>query len=143
MNSRLIPVIILLVTLQSCARQLSYESFVKTSDAGAGRYDFSLDLSDTTRVYDLYLFTRVDRSVSLGASDRRPQKLDIQWISPTGMVYDESVFMDMGDYRGVKQLYRRGIVPSENGQWTLRIRPENVPATFRGIGVICEQNGTR
>lgn len=134
---------VLALLVQSCSRPLSYESFIKNSDAGAGVYEFAMDLSDTTGVYDIYLFARVDRSRLLGRESRVPQKLEMKWISPSKKVWDESVYMNMGDYRGVRQLYRKGIVPSEDGQWILQIRPEELPPAFRGMGVICEKNGTR
>ena len=122
---------------------MSFESFVRKADAKAGVYEFALDLSDSTGVYDIYLFTRVDRSASLGMEGRTPQKLNISWISPTNKVWEESVYMDMGDFRGVRQLYRRGIVPEEDGLWTIKIKPDSLPANFRGMGIICDQNGTR
>lgn len=143
MNGKVLTVFLLALLLQSCTRPLSSESFVKKSDAVSGVFEFPLDLSDTTGVYDIYLFTRVDRSAALGLDSRIPQKIDIRWVSPAGKIWDESVYMDMGDFRGARQLYRKGLVPAEDGQWTLKIRPEEVPSSFRGIGVICEWNGTR
>lgn len=129
--------------LSSCSRPLSYEVFVRQADASDGDYHFELDLSDSTGFYDLYFYTRVDRSRNLGPESRTPMKLDIWWESPSHMVYDETVYMDAGDFRGVRQIYRSGIVPAEYGIWKLCVRPSPVPVSFRGLGIILEQNGTR
>ena len=104
-------------------------------------YDFEIDFSDSTAVYDIYFYTRTD--CARASSVPVPLRLDIWWVAPSQSVYDESVFMKTGDYRGLKQLYRKGVVPSENGVWKLCVKPDNVPPHFRGLGVVCDKNGTR
>ena len=84
--------------LLSCSRPSSYEEFVKLSDSDDGVFEFRIDMSDITGTYDLFLFTRTDRSEVLGISERKPQKLVMEWVSPSERVYDECVYMDLGDY---------------------------------------------
>lgn len=143
-SSRALAILLAAVSvLASCSRPLTYEKFVQAKDVSDGDYDFELEFSDSTGVYDLYFFTRVDRSRNLNPENRTPMKLDIWWESPSHKVYDEYVYMEPGDFRGVRQIYRSGIVPSEYGTWKLCVRPSSVPASFRGLGIVLEQNGTR
>lgn len=129
--------------LVSCVRPGAYEEFLTVGESVAGRYNFELDMSDSLDTYDVSFYTRVDRGRTSTVREYPPLKLDIWWKSPSGKVFDETVYMSSGDYRGVRELYRSGIVPSERGVWTLCIQPENPPKGLRGMGVICERYGAR
>lgn len=143
-SSKVFPSLVaacLLFFSAACTKPSTYEAFVTAENANAGMFNFYLDLSDSLSTFDVYLYTRVDRRQSSREFD--PMEVKIWWVAPSGSVYDETVWMRTGDHRGVKQLYRKGIVPSEAGEWNLCLKPVDAPDSFRGIGVILENNGTR
>jgi len=129
--------------LASCQQPSSYEKFIRTADAVDGQFCFEIDMSDTLSLYDLSFFTRVDVGRFASQKARPYLELYVSWVSPSGQVFDETVFMEAGDSRGSSQLYRSGLEPFEAGEWKLNIRPVDAPSRFRGLGVICRKNGTR
>lgn len=124
----------------SCSRPDSVETFIKVADAPAGIYDFSVDMSDSLATYDLLFYTRVDNPSGFGKSI----PLEVSWISPDSeRALVEKVYLGSGDLRGVREEYRTGVNPVVKGVWTLRVRPEDTPRGFRGIGLIVRTDGTR
>lgn len=143
MHRRVLLCILALLAVMSCARPGAYEEFIRVSDAVSGRFCFDIDMSDSLDIYDVWLYSRIDRQRPVTLQGYDPIKLRIWWVSPSQKVYDEEVYMESGDYRGVRQLYRSGIEPSERGVWKLWVEPVNPPGGFRGLGVIFERYGAR
>lgn len=143
MNRSLFICPLVLVVLAACSRPKSYEEFIREKDSVSGMYSFELDMTDSLDIYDVWFYTRVDRSRAATVADYPPMELVVWWVAPSGKVYDETVYMSSGDYRGVREKYRSGIEPSERGVWKLCVKPNDPPKNFRGFGVICERYGTR
>ena len=123
-----------LLALCSCVRPTSIEQFVRTDQAEGGVYRFELDFSDSLATYDISFY-------SAGSADPGwscPVK--VIWSGPSDQRYTETVYPDWS--RRVEK-YRSGICMKETGIWTLYLRIDDVPEDFRGIGIICELNGTR
>lgn len=122
------------VLMFSCARPDSREVFILKDKAEGGVYQYALDLSDTLCTYDFWFYSRVDgpRSESL--------QLNVFWVSPSGELFSETVHMSPCGREGSKELYRSSLVPSEPGEWTLRVRPTDTPKGFRGLGLIYRRN---
>lgn len=123
----------------SCREPSAREDFV----AGEGPYVFRVDMTDSTRVYDFTFYSRLDSRPSQlkGVVD---MPLDIQWISPSGGVYGETVWLPLTDpkatyySRQIRRPYRTGVVPSEAGVWALAVFvPDSVSVPgLRGLGLI-------
>jgi len=128
------------LTLLSCSEPSCYEEFIKEEQSTEGIYKFTLNLSDSTAVHDVYLVTRCDRNPAKASNPYPMVGMHIWWESPSGRVFEETVYMDFGDYRGQRQLYRSAIVPSEFGKWSLYVKPLDPPAFFRGMGVVMKSN---
>lgn len=134
---------VVLPLLFSCAPPSSTEEFIKVSEARNGIYSFKLDLSDSLSVYDLSFYTRVDRN-SLEMKGENPRiRLVATWISPSGKTFTETVYMPAGDAEGIIRKYRTGVQPKEFGEWTLNVKAFSQEKGFRGLGLICDRNGTR
>ena len=111
--------------------------FVRSDRADNGVYVFDLELEDSVTVYDFWFYSRtVSRSIS-------SLPLNVQWLSPSGRRFSETVYMKSVDADGEKELYRSGVVLSEAGLWRLSVRPVGVDDEFCGLGVICKEHGTR
>ena len=117
----------------------------KTAD---GLYHFPLDLSDSTAVYDVSFFSRIDCTRSrLASIEDFP--MTVLWTSPSGVKYSEKVFFPVSSYAGSSGFYshqyripyRTGIVPERTGVWDMAVRIESdryIPG-FRGLGVVCKK----
>jgi len=153
----LLPLLLLL----ACNPPRSYEEFIPAEHSGGLAFDdnvyrFDLDLSDSTAVYDVYFYTRVENTgLTQVRSDHGQLGLEINWLSPLTAVSDssftagqsvlsETVYMPLGDDRGSKTLYRSGVSPGLYGLWTLEVKTLDAPKGLRGLGIICKKrNGTR
>lgn len=119
----------------SCARPASYERFIKAGEAVRDLYSFEIPLEDTLSTYDISFYTRVD-----GGPSRGCLHLDVVWVSPSGRRASETVYMNP-ELQCEK--YRSGVSPKEAGEWRLEVRVQDAPEGFRGLGIICMDNGTR
>lgn len=134
---------VVLPLLFACAPPSSTEEFIKVRDARNGIYSFKVDMSDSLAVYDLSFYTRVDRN-SLTSSGEAPRiRLVATWISPSGETFSETVYLPSGDAEGMVRKYRSGVQPKEPGVWTLNVKAYSQEKGFRGLGLICDRNGTR
>lgn len=113
--------------------------------AGEGPFVFSVDFSDTTAVYDLDLYTRVDAT-------EMPAEVQLlmRWSSPSDSLYRETVYLPLRDsssrFRAdVLVPYRSGVSPYESGVWKLTVSAPSLPEGFRGLGLVVrkEKDGTR
>ena len=124
-----------LLALLSCKEPLSREYFVP----GEGPYEFSVSMTDTSAVYDLDFYTRVD------AMAFPPETaLEITWTAPSDSVFRETVYLPLS--AEVYAPYRKACVPSEYGVWKLTVAvPEaKFIGEFRGLGLVVKRShGTR
>ncbi|MBO4263600.1 MAG: hypothetical protein J5871_02845 [Bacteroidales bacterium] len=128
---RILPLLLLLLGLSACHRPASYELFIK---GAAERYDFSLDLSDSSCTYDIAFFTRVDTPVFRRDSLPDSFPMTVRWSGPSGQAFEETVYYPVRESRVP---YRSGVVPVEYGNWTLSVRLPQPPGRLRGLGLIC------
>ena len=130
MRCALVAAACALLLLASCSEPVSRERFIRSD--GTGEYSFDVAFTDSTASYDLSFYTAVDRPLmqpdTLGSI---PMKL--LWRSPSGLFLSESVFYPADSAR---VLYRRGLVPSEFGEWTLQVTISPEPAGLRGLGLV-------
>jgi len=128
------------VVLFSCHQPKYVDTFMRVDERRSdGAYVFDLDFSDTTRTYDLHLYTRADahpRDIRL--IDRIT--LRVQLVSPSGKGFAESVLLPLSHRYSIFskeciQPYRTGCVPSEWGHWQLCITPADDKAMLNGIGL--------
>lgn len=142
-------IIAFMAVMAGCSRPDSYEEFVRIEDKTAdGLYHFPLDLSDSTAVYDVSFFSRIDCTrLRLASIEDFP--MTVLWTSPSGVKYSEKVFFPVSSYAGSSGFYshqyripyRTGIVPERKGVWDMAVRIESdryIPG-FRGLGVVCKK----
>lgn len=122
----------------ACEQPDSTEEFIKAGDAERGLYSFVVALDDSLCTYDFSFYTRIDRPEA--KSSLRPMELSIVWNSPSGQTASETVYMNPAV---VCEKYRSGVSPKETGTWRINVRIVNEPKGLRGLGLICERNGTR
>lgn len=123
----------------ACTEPLSTEQFVP----GGGPYEFVLDMSDTTAVYDMDLYSRLDGDPEL-LIPLKGTLLRAEWRSPSDSLFVEKIYLPLEGTRQsyysrqIYQPYRADVRPVEAGIWTLTIRQEDrsqlVP--FRGMGLV-------
>ncbi len=130
----LLPILCALGVLAACSRPSSYEQFVRSD--GSGEYSFELELPDTLSSYDISFYSAVDRPL-FSADTLRSFPLQVVWRSPSGRYLSETVYYPADS---LKARYRSGIVPSEEGSWTLSVTIAPEPRGLRGLGVICRRN---
>ena len=116
-----------------------FDAWPVAEDSVFGRYDFEVDMTDTTRLYDLTLYTRLDGT---DLPDSLP--VAISFISPGGAVTEsELVFCGEGAQlvdssyfsRGLKVPYLQDFLPDESGIWKLSVYAR--PAAYlRGFGLV-------
>ncbi|MBQ9889070.1 MAG: hypothetical protein IJM41_07505 [Bacteroidales bacterium] len=126
-------------SVASCKEPPSREKFILAEDSVFGRYDFDVDMTDTTRTYDLTLYTRLD-----GADLPDSLPVSISFVSPGGAVTEsELVFFSSGAQlvdssyfsRGLKVPYIQDFLPQEGGIWKLSVYAR--PAAYlRGFGLV-------
>lgn len=118
----------------SCREPQSQEYFIK----GIGPYVFTVDMSDTTVVYDFDLFTRLDIARPY-EPDAIPagMPLDIQWVSPSGARFRESVYLPLS--AKVYEPYRAGVSPLEPGIWTVTLSVPAAPEGLQGMGLVVKK----
>lgn len=146
---KLVIIMVFMTMMAGCSRPDSYEQFIRIDGKGAdGLYHFSLDLSDSSAVYDVSFFTRIDCSrARLSSVEDFP--MTVFWTSPSGTKYSEKVYFPAGSFAGSSGYYshqyripyRTGIVPEQSGGWEMAVRIESdryIPG-FRGLGVVCKK----
>jgi hypothetical protein len=119
----------------ACRQPASVEQFI----AAPGPYAFALDLSDSTAVWDISLFSRVD------ALDAPAElALDVTWTAPSEAVFTETVYLLL--QAGTSFFsheacvpYRSGVAPSERGVWALTVTPVEPPTGLRGVGGVTKR----
>ncbi len=126
--TRLLLLLGLLCMALSCKEPSSVECFVKAGDKDdLGRYAFSFDMTDSTCVYDLSLYTRI--GCRPGEFEANPDmSLVLRYISPSGRNFEENYCIPRDSYSAREYFsadynlaYRQGVVPAEYGRWQLYI----------------------
>lgn len=136
-NRAAVIVLAVLLALTGCRRPLSTELFVRADRAESGVYMFDIELEDSLSAYDFWFYGRT----SGGSISSLP--LNVQWLSPSGRRFSETVYMKSVDADGERELYRSGVVPAEGGLWRISVRPIGAGGNFCGLGIICKEHGTR
>jgi len=93
-------------------------------------------MTDTTAVYDLDLYTRID-----GRNIPPMLELSVQWTSPSDSVYHETVFLPLSPEVYVH--YRADMSPWEPGVWKLDISASSARSVpgLRGLGLVVKKRG--
>lgn len=114
------------------------ETFIKAGDSADGEYVFTLPMTDSLGLWDIWLYTRVD------GKPVRNLPLSMLWESPDGDVFLEIAYMDAGGPEGGRVSYKKDLAPAVPGDWRLRICPLASVPGMRGLGLISEKkDGTR
>ncbi len=140
MRRSLFPLLCLLAVL-SCREPSSVENYVCSE---TGPFSFNVDMSDTSAVYDLVFYTRLDgRHRDIESDVEMP--LSVWWRSPSDSLYQEEVYLPLEGEdetyysRQLRVPYREGVKSREPGWWNLTVTlPSPVPG-FRGLGLIVEK----
>lgn len=129
------PILLALVALllAACGEPLSREKFIRSN--GSGEYFFPVQMSDSTASYDISFYTKIDKVVM------RPDTLasfpmQLVWRSPSRRYFSETVYYPA---HSLRVCYRRDLVPSEPGDWTLSVTISPEPAGLRGLGLVVEK----
>ncbi|MBR4775835.1 MAG: hypothetical protein IK008_07035 [Bacteroidales bacterium] len=126
------PLISLLLLAIACSQPSSTETFLR----GPGPYEFALDLSDSTAVWDVSFYTRVD------APDAPPEMgLCATWTSPSAESFTDTVYLPLSAGTSFFSQeacvpYRSGVSPAERGHWTLTVDVPEPPSGLRGLGLV-------
>lgn len=134
----------------ACTRPSSVEEFRKYSQRDSlGRYCFVMDFSDSTAMFDVSFFTRIDcRPAVFRSMGDIP--VEVLWTSPSGLNYGETVYIPRDSHsrstafsKEYLSPYRKGLVPDEHGKWTLALTvPLERRSGLRGMGVACTASRT-
>ena len=116
----------------ACSRPSSTETFLR----GTGPYEFAVDLSDSTAVWDISLYTRVD-----AADAPSEMELSATWTSPSAASFSETVYLPLSAGTSFFSQeacvpYRSAVAPAERGLWTLTVTVPEPPSGLRGLGLI-------
>lgn len=135
MSGRFLILCAVSLILAACSRPESEEQFVREDQIADSCYVFNVEMDDSLATYDLSFYTKFKLR-------KQPSslRLDICWISPSGLTGEETVYMDPAV---VPSLYRSSVVPTEFGQWTLKVKTPEEPRGMLGLGLINKRNGTR
>lgn len=136
LRNKVLALVLLLFAASACREPGSAERFVP----GDGPYTFPVDMTDSLKVYDLDLYTRLDGHPE---DLRQLQELLLwmDWTSPSGRKASEKVYMPLQGRssffsRQVLVPYRADMHPVEPGEWTLVITPIGPPEELAGMGLI-------
>ena len=116
----------------ACSRPDTQESFVRADKALDGVYIFDFELEGNGASYDFSIWG-VSRDKAVYGEELR-----VQWLSPSGSSFSETVYMKCITPSGERELYRSAVAPDAEGKWRISIRtlPEDELA---GLGVICRK----
>jgi len=125
----------------------------ETGSSRDGMYIYSVDMSDTTAFYDIWVTVRTPVHTSadslkmiicITSPDRHRYSVDT-WVVPIGR---QGSAFDRDDRLGsrfsafshdIKALYRSGVRPSQSGEWVLSFTAD--PSRVDGIWVSAEKKG--
>ena len=130
--------ILFLFLAAACSNPKSVEPFVP-ADGDEAEYSFTLDLSDTTLVWDLGFYGRIDGTrEELEGLDVLP--MTVYFTAPDGTQYGEKVQVPLHRDNPLSlsfdETYRRGMKPVQPGTWELTLTAPDAPEGLTGIGII-------
>ena len=139
----LATIFIAAVCVVACSRPSSYEPFMQREKAEYGdTYSFDLDMSDSTVVYGLDFYTRLERP-SFGVFPSDSIILDLRWISPSDSIIIDTAYVPVSSPVGSAYYsedfvsnYSEDLRVYERGKWRLKARIVNDSEEIRGLGVI-------
>lgn len=135
--------------LASCSRPDRYEAFVKARKVSAdGMYTMKVDMSDSLATYDFTIATRIDCRRKIFDALESPIGVGAVWISPDSTEFREFFYVDKESYYNSTSFskeyylpYRRGVVPSQFGEWTVSFLVLGDAAKYiNGVGIVCDIN---
>lgn len=134
MSRPLLILLSLVLLAVSCREPRSAEFFIR----GEGPYVFTLDMTDSTAVYDLDLYTRID------AREYPTQlPLSISWKAPSDSLFTETVYLPVNGTslfsHDAYAPYRAGVLPSPRGVWTLTVTVPSAPEGLCGMGLVVKK----
>ena len=138
--------VVLTLIAFSCSRPESEGKFVRVEDRQIdGTYLFEADMSDSLCAYDLTLYAKIDKkNVSIGGLP-----FVVRLVSPSGKIFTETVYMKNSDKirssfysSDFKALYRSGLVPTEFGLWSVRIKTGHIDKLL-GVGLVVSRNSLK
>lgn len=127
-----------LLLAASCSNPKSVEPFAPAEEE-ATAYRFTLDLSDTTLVWDLGFYGRIDGTrEELEGLEVLP--LQVLFTAPDGSTYGERVRVplhrDTPLSLSFDETYRRSMKPVLPGEWELTLTAPDAPEGLTGVGII-------
>lgn len=135
----------LFILAVSCSEPRVSETFVPFEKTDSlGRYCFELELTDSTVLYDLSFYSRIDCTRSQFCQIRE-FPLEVTMVSPSAVEYSELVYIpvsafgpgDGPDYVFYEK-YRSGLVPVEYGVWKMSVKVPDIKG-MRGLGLVVEK----
>ena len=122
--------ILLCLLATACHEPGSQERFIK----GTGPFVFQVNMSDTTAVYDMDIYTREDSKEILPMME-----LWMRWTSPSDSSFRETVFLPLSTE--VYTHYRADVTPFEPGVWTLTVTAPSARLIhgLRGLGLVVKK----
>lgn len=142
-QSVILCLLTVLLCICGCSRMNTCETFVKVSSKdAAGRFPFSVEMSDDGAEYDFIIFLRSDCSDVFFANMPDYQVI-VSAESPSGKLYKETLVIPKGRMksksgaRDVEFTYMTDVVPKEIGTWRffLVFPQEDSITGFRGAGL--------
>ena len=124
--------LVLAVALGACSQPKGYEQFVGLNPESV--YEFSVPFTDSLELYALDFYTRVDASTT--GVRKSEVRLDIDWTSPSGSAWSETVYMVLDSRGGNRIPYRDSIAVPECGTWNMRVRVGDAPKRLNGLGIV-------
>lgn len=141
---RISSLLILLFAVLSCGKPDYYREFMGVEETRYGVFSFDIPLERA--VYDFSFFSRMEKPFGK-SSEGVSFPMDVFWKSPSGQYFEERVWFVAGwDEKPVVE-YRKGVLPLEEGNWTISVILPSEVETLAGLGLVCNKtgisNGTR
>lgn len=140
--SRVAIFVTIVAMMASCRPPGTQEYFERASKRdSSGRYAYTLDMTDSTRIYSISFYTKLDEDF------QDPILMEISFVSPSGKEYMEEVAVTQDfltettsffSREGIIK-YRTGFTPAEFGNWQMYIMVRNHPDRLCGMGVILDR----
>lgn len=138
MRNPFLTIAICVLLAAACSEPAVREYSQRSDRAAGGVYVLDIPDLDSGATYDFTLFG------SSIVPEMENLELRVQWLSPSGKVFSETVYMKELSDTGSRELYRKGVSVKESGAWRISIRPVDNGKKIAMLGIICEKvNGTR
>lgn len=133
----------------SCSRPSQTEAFVKARHIDErGMYTMKVAMPDSLATYDFSLITRIDCRRKVFDQLESPIGIGAVWVAPDSTEFREFFYMDKDSYGNWTSFskdycipYRKGVVPSQYGDWTVSFLVLGDAAKYiNGMGIICKSN---